>query len=317
MKLNKLFKVFSVVFILSFFVSACGAKHTQTSANEKKETTKLNIGTMPAPDSLPLYVAQKEGYFKAEGLDVKLTSFKSPKDRDAAIASGQLNAAVSDVVALASYVNGDLGWKSATALTGYFGIVTSDPAVTDVALLKGKTVATQPRQTPTFYLDQQLKAHGLTSSDVKIKEVAAIPVRLQLVEQHKADATILPDPFLSMAKASGAKVIAQSDPTKYQTTILAVDKELGKDQKVRAKFIRAYNKAVQTIDQHDASDYQEILVKDLGFPEAIAKNYQLPKYTAARPVATQMLKEAFNYAKSEGILHETKDPAKYQLKVVD
>ena len=61
----------------------------------------------------------------------------------------------------------------------------------------------------------------------------------------------------------------------------------------------------------------EIAFKDLGFPEAIAKNYQLPKYTAARPVATQMLKEAFNYAKSEGILHETKDPAKYQLKVVD
>lgn len=317
MKLNKLFKVFSVVLVFSIFVSACGTKQTTAKNASKKEPTKLTIGTMPAPDSLPLYVAQKEGYFKAEGLDVKLTGFKSPKDRDAAIASGQLNAAVSDVVALASYVNGDLGWKSATALTGYFGIVTSDPAVTDVALLKGKTIATQPRQTPTFYLDQQLKAHDLTSADVKLEEVAAIPVRLQLVEQRKADATILPDPFLSMAKASGAKVIAQSDPAKYQTTILAVDKKLGQEQQLRAKLMRAYNKAVQTIDQHDASAYQQILVKELGFPEAVAKNYQLPQYTTARPVASKTLKEAFDYAKAGGVLHEAKDPAKYQLKVVD
>ena len=66
---------------------------------------------MPAPDSLPLYVAQKEGYFKDQGLDVKLTNFKSPKERDAAISGDNWIFAVTDVVALASYVNGDLGWK--------------------------------------------------------------------------------------------------------------------------------------------------------------------------------------------------------------
>ena len=84
---------------------------------------------MPAPDSLPLYVAQKEGYFKDQGLDVKLTNFKSPKERDATISGDNWIFAVTDVVALASYVNGDLGWKSATGLTGYFGIVTSDDSV--------------------------------------------------------------------------------------------------------------------------------------------------------------------------------------------
>lgn len=70
-------------------LSACApsedaVKNSSSSAKSDKKVT-LNIGTMPAPDSLPLYVAQKEGYFKDQGLDVKLTNFKSPKERDAAI----------------------------------------------------------------------------------------------------------------------------------------------------------------------------------------------------------------------------------------
>ena len=300
-------------------LSACApsedaVKNSSSSAKSDKKVT-LNIGTMPAPDSLPLYVAQKEGYFKDQGLDVKLTNFKSPNERDAAISGGQLDAAVTDVVALASYVNGDLGWKSATGLTGYFGIVTSDDSVKNVADLRGRSVATLPRQTPTFYLYQQLKQNGLSANDVTIKEVPAIPARLQLVEQKKADATILPDPFLSMAKASGLKEIAKSDPKTYQTTILGVDKKLGDDRATLAKLTTAYNKAVAQINKHKASDYQEILTKDLGFPEVVAKNYTLPHYEKAGRVPAKMLQAAFNYAKEEGILKNDIDASHYQLPV--
>ncbi len=92
-----------------------------------------------------------------------------------------MDADVTDVVALSSYDNGDLGWKSATGLTGYFGNVTSDDSEKNVADLKGKSVATLPRQTPTFYLYQQLKQNGLSASDVTIKEVPPIPALLQIV----------------------------------------------------------------------------------------------------------------------------------------
>lgn len=316
MKHVKLLKVVCV-FMGLLLLSACGHKtsETVTSSSKDEKTVKLTIGTMPAPDSLPLYVAKQEGYFKEEGLDVKLTNFKSPKERDAAIAGGQLNAAVTDVVALASYVNGDLGWRSATSLTGYFGIVTSDPAVKNISDLKGKSVATLPRQTPTFYLDQQLKDNGLSPKDVTIKEVAAIPARLQLVEQKQADVTILPDPFLSMAKQAGLKEIAQSDPAKYKTTILGVDKKLADDKKTLAKLTTAYNKAVNKINANKASAYQTILTKDLGFPEKIAKNYQLPHYEKAGRVPKNELQEAFNYAKENGVLKEHTSAAHYQLPV--
>ncbi|WP_025088084.1 ABC transporter substrate-binding protein [Ligilactobacillus apodemi] len=321
MKLKKMVTLLSVFALVSLTLSACAPKEDSvkksSSTSKSEKTVSLNLGTMPAPDSLPLYVAKEKGYFKEEGLDVKLTSFKSPTERDAAISAGQLNGAVTDVVALASYVNGKLGWKSATALTGYFGIVTSDSSVKTVADLKGKTIATLSRQTPTFYLYQQLKKNGLSADDVTIKEVPSIPVRLQLVAQKQADATILPDPFLSMAKAQGLTEIAKSNPTKYQTTILALDKKTSQNKETVAKLTKAYNKAVAQINKHQASDYQTILTKNLSFPESVAKSYTLPHYTKAQKVAESTLKEAFEYAKSEGVLKENVDPAKYQLSVTD
>lgn len=303
-------------------LSACAPKEADVkpaSSSSKTETTtkvtKFTVGAMPAPDSLPLYVAEKEGFFKAQHLDVKLQSFKSPKDRDAAIAGGQLNAAVTDILAFTTYTNGDLGWKIGTGLTGYFGIVTSNDQVKSVADLKGKTAATTPRQTPTFYLDQQLEAAGLTPEDVTIQDVPPIPVRLQLVEAKKADLTILPDPFLSMAKAKGLRVIKQSDPKTYQSTLLAFDKTLSADPATRTRFYKAYNQAVKAINDHKASDYQDILTKDLGFPEPVAAKFTLPTYTKAKAVPAKMVADAFSYAHKNGTLKTDVDPESFQLSV--
>ncbi|MFD1485877.1 ABC transporter substrate-binding protein [Lacticaseibacillus baoqingensis] len=304
--------------VLGSVLVACAPKESAVQSSGSAAAPKsatIRIGTMAAPDSLPLYVAQQAGYFKKHHLNVKLTAFKSPKERDAAIAGGQLDAAVSDAVALSTYVNGQLGFKSATALTGYFGIVTSADNVKSVADLKGQAIATMPRQTPTFYLDQQLAKAGLKDTDVAIKEVAAIPVRLQLVANKQAAATILPDPFLSMAKAQGLKVIAQSDPAQYQTTLLAVDRALGQNQAVMKRFYQAYDQAVKTINKHHASDYQALLTKQLGFPAKIAAAYQLPHYQAAQAVPTKTLKQAFAYAHQTGILKQAVDASDYQLQV--
>lgn len=305
------------VTLLGSLLVACAPKESAVKSGSQAtpKATTIRIGTMAAPDSLPLYVAQQKGYFKQQHLNVDLTAFKSPKERDAALAGGQLDSAVSDAVALSTYVNGKLGFKSATALTGYFGIVTSDASVKKVADLQGKTVATMPRQTPTFYLDQQLEAAGLADTAVTVKEVAAIPVRLQLVANKQAAATILPDPFLSMAKAQGLRVIAQSDPATYQTTLLAVDRALGKDAATMKRFDYAYNQAVKAINQHQASDYQTILTKQLGFPKNVVANYQLPHYQRAKAVPTKTLTQAFAYAKKTGILKQTVKASDYQLQV--
>jgi len=300
--------------VLALVLVACAPKESavKSSSSTKTATTHLTLGTMPAPDSLPLYVAKQEGLFKTQKLDVDLQNFKSPKDRDTAIAGGQLDGAVSDIIAFTTYVNGKLGWKIGSGLTGYFGIVTNDATVKSVADLKGKSVALLPRQTPQFYLNQELAKADLPATSVIVKEVPQIPVRLQLVEQKQVTATVLPDPFLSMAKAAGLHVLAQSNPKTYQTTIMAFNKKISADASVRARFYKAYNQAVALINRHSAKDYASIL-KQLGYPEnAIAKT-KLPKYTKASPISDKTLGDAFNYAYTQQILKQEVDPESYQL----
>lgn len=288
------------------------AKSSKTTKNATKDVT-LNLGTMSAPESIPLYVAKEKGYFEDQHLNVTLQNFKSPKDRDAAVASGQLDGAVSDVVTLAAYENGQLGWKIATGLNGSFGIVSNQPDIKTVADLRGKTIATMPHQTPTFYLDQELAKVGMSEKDVKITEVTQVPARIQLTLDRKIDAMIVPDPFMAIAKSKGAHVVAQSDPVAYQTTILAVAPKLAKQKAVTKRLLAAYNQAAKKLNAGQASDFEAILTKDIGYPAALVPEVKLVHYTQAHAVKTSVLKAAFAYAKAEGVTTTTLDPASVAL----
>jgi len=313
--MKKSLLVTTLTVALATVLVACAPKESavkSSSSSHDATTTQLTIGTMPAPDSLPLYVAQQEGLFKKQHLNVNLQLFKSPKDRDTAIAGGQLDGAVTDIIAFTSYVNGKLDWRIGSGLTGYFGIVTNDASVKSVKDLAGKSVAVQPRQTPQFYLYQQLQAAGVPAKSVKTAEVAQIPVRLQVVEQKQVTATVLPDPFLSMAKAAGLHVLAQSNPKDYQSTILAFNKQLSGKADVRKRFYTAYNQAVKLINAHKATDYSKLL-EQLGYPAKNIAKTTLPTYTMATPISDKMLGEAFNYAYTQQILKHEVDPESYQL----
>ena len=58
----------------------------------------VKIGTLPTEDSLPLWVAQDRGYFAVEGVPkVEIVEFQSAQERDAAFASGAIDAYMGDL----------------------------------------------------------------------------------------------------------------------------------------------------------------------------------------------------------------------------
>lgn len=109
----------SIISVICFF-SLVGCAPKESNTNNSKETKKveINMGAMPAPDSAPLYVAQRKGYFKDEGIDINLTLFKDALKRDAAVSSGKLDGTVTDLVMYTSYIKGNTGWKLGTSLPG-------------------------------------------------------------------------------------------------------------------------------------------------------------------------------------------------------
>lgn len=300
-------------------VTACAPKENQSKPASPKtaKTVKINVATLPAPDSAPIYVAQEKGYFKDEGLDVKTTLFKDANKRDAAASAGQVDAAVVDLTSFTSYMkNNNKDWKLITQLTGRFGVVLAkNSKIKDVKELKDKKIANIPHNPTDYYMDMLLKENGMKPNDVKTVIVPQIPQRLEMLKSNQVDAAVLPQTFLTMARAQGLKVLTESKPS-FQVTALAARGVLIKDPTVRQKFLKAYNRAVVDLNEHPEV-LTNVLIKDLSMPKpaAEAAPKQFPCYNKAKTVSAKTMTEVLEFAKQQGFFTKKVNPKDYIVPV--
>lgn len=306
----------SIISVICFF-SLVGCAPKESNTNNSKETKKveINMGAMPTPDSAPLYVAQRKGYFKDEGIDINLTLFKDALKRDAAVSSGKLDGTVTDLVMYTSYIKGNTGWKLGTSLTGKFGIVSADKNINDFKELQGKTLGMMSRSVINYYLSENLEKNGLSLSDVTEKNVPDITTRLQMIAQHKIDATVVPEPFLTMAKSKGLNVFGVSDPSKFSATALAFNPSISKNKKLQTKFYKAYNKAVDDLNAGDDKSFRTVLSKDLSLPDSVSKNIEMPKYQKAKPVSEKTFGNVLSFCKNNDIFTKHVNPKNYIINI--
>src|SRR5207302_9954302 len=52
----------------------------------------ITVGAASTTSDAPIYIADRKGFFRAEGLDVKVTNFRSASDMVAPLGAGQLDA---------------------------------------------------------------------------------------------------------------------------------------------------------------------------------------------------------------------------------
>ncbi|WP_304401650.1 ABC transporter substrate-binding protein [Lactobacillus hominis] len=301
--------------------AGCSPKESKSSSTsssaQNSKTTKVTIATMAAPDSAPLYVAADKGYFKKDGLDVKLSLFKDPNKRDAATSAGQADAAVVDFTSFTSYMRSKKpDWKLITQLTGRFGVaIPKNSNVKSVKDLKGKKVANMSRQVTSYYMYKTLKQNDVNPKDVDQVNVPQIPQRLEMIKNNQAAAAVLPQTFLTMAKVQGCKILTQSG-SDFQVTALAAKGKLLSDKDVRSKFLKAYNRAVNELNDHP-DVLTQVMEKDLSLPAPVAKAApkQFPRYNKAKTPSVKTMKQVLKFAKEEGFFTKKVNPADYIVPV--
>lgn len=274
--MKKYFALFMVSAILLSFV-ACSSDRNDTSGS--LET--ISIGVLPDVDSIPLIIADKNGYFKEEGVEVDIQHFKSAPDRDSALQSGNIDGAVSDILA-AAFVN-DGGFKvKITSLTNgtYKLLVNKDKGIKDIQALKGKSIAISTNTIIEYATDKMLEEGGLKPEDVHKVAIPQIPTRLEMLQNGKIDAATLPDPLASVAVKDGAALLNSTDKMGINPGVLlftqdAIDK---KSASIKAMY-GAYDKAVEYLKKEPVSSYADVLINDVGFPEGIEDSISLPAYT--------------------------------------
>jgi NitT/TauT family transport system substrate-binding protein len=269
------------------------------TSGSAEPTSAVRIGTLPTEDSLPLWVADKKGYFAAQGIPrVDIVEFQSAQERDAAFASGAIDGYMGDIIAAANLTAAGKANTIQTVMLGAdpsqgrFGIAEAPAKKGEaasektgsarVAALANVPVGTSSATIQEYVLDGLMAEAGVATSSVKVEEVKKVPVRFQLLMAGKLKAAALPEPFLSLAEQGGAKVIAEDTTAKtnLSQTILAFSNAfLAKPGGAAAAngVLKTWDSAAADINATPDA-YRQLLVEKAKLPKALESTYKVNTY---------------------------------------
>jgi ABC-type nitrate/sulfonate/bicarbonate transport system substrate-binding protein len=272
---------FSMAGVLAAIASGPGLGGS-ASAAEAANTIRYGIDNEQNIDRLPQEIAQHEGFFAREGLNVELVPMRSPfaRTRQSApaapenrptvregMAQGAIDMARQQLVLLINDVMA--GGKSVgVAVTAsdpvYF--LAARPEIRSFADLKGKAVTiTNPHDGITIWTRKLLAQHGLASQDVSLKAIAGSPGRVDCLRSGECAAATLDQPAIFEALDAGFHPLGLTNeiaPQLYQLDIVnPVWAAAHRDLVV--KYIRATSAAMRFI--RDPGNHDEVLKVTMTF----------------------------------------------------
>ena len=180
--------------------------------------TEVNIGFSRLRISLPVFVAEEQGFFEAHGINATLEMYETAQPLMQALVQGQID--VAGYTALPITYNGML--RSEKKL--YFSSVmvedqqhrisyllrpTGSTAINSVADLKGKTVGILPTIAYKAWLEAMLKKEGVDLNSVRIQQIAPT-LQAQTLKSKGVDALFTNDPAATSAIQTGTAELVSS-----------------------------------------------------------------------------------------------------------
>lgn len=248
------------------------------------ETKTINIGVMPDVESIPFIIAEKNGYFEQEGVQVNIVHFKSAKDRDSALQSGQLDGVITDVLAVVFANEGGFDLKIVARNEGNVQLLAGkDSALQSIADIKGKSIGLSTNTIMDYTADKMLEAGKLSPDQVEKVAIPQLPTRLEMLQNSKIDAAILPQPLCDLAVQNGARVLASTDELRNKAGAIAfTGTSLEKNLSDIKAVMRGYNAGAAYIQEQPLEDYVDYLIEEQGFPAEVKDSIKLPQYTNAQ-----------------------------------
>ena len=267
MKCKKL--VATLTLIPTLILAGCS-----TSSNAPEETLSLKIGVMPAVDTAPIYLAEEKGYFDELGLDLTIELFNNAGDRQTALQTYAIDGAMTDLLAVATNINGGFDLKATTLTDGVFPVLVR-AGYEETPEIK---VAMMEVSVSNFLIDEWL-GDDYTIEKVFIND---IPARLEMIKSGQVDMGLFPEPMASNGAANGAleKRIYTPEDGICPNVMAFTDKALTEKEEAIARFHEGYNKAAQDL-MENPDEARTLLIEKLNLNPAIQDDIILPTYSLA------------------------------------
>jgi ABC-type nitrate/sulfonate/bicarbonate transport system substrate-binding protein len=224
---------------------------------------------------LPAWVAQKQGFFKAAGLDVTMTVYDGSDQiyKDLRANAQQVAVASTENVIADAYNGGVFRLVAGNSQRPPHFII-AQPEIKTLANLKGKLMGVvSMHEGTTFFVPDIAKKAGLSPGDIRVEAVGGSPTRMRLLKERKIDAGMQPYPLSYEADAQGFSnlgPVADIVPD-YQFSAVIVDEDWARaNEAVLVGYLRALRAGTAYMFAHP-DEAAEIGASELHTTVALAR----------------------------------------------
>ena len=286
--------------------SGCSSASGGAAPRLALEKTNIVVGAFPAIDTAGLYIAEMDGLFAAQGLNVTIVPARNPPPSTQDLINGQI-AEKYDITAgdYVTYIENEtmLG-------TAYLRIIAEasflQPNV-EALLVKGtssfrslgqlrnRTISVNaPGEIGTLLVDSLLVEHGIQPDQVKLNSYVPFPAVAKMLTSNAVSASFAAEPFVSLEEENaGVQEFAdldQGSTVDFPIEGYAVTEDWAQKYPNTLKaFVRALSEG-QEIADTNRSAVQKAIERYLGISAVTAASISLPSFpTGVDPVRLQRL----------------------------
>src|SRR3954451_17587818 len=275
-------------------VAACGGGDSGGGGggggNASKPTT-LKVGVIPIADVAPLYVGIKQGFFKAENLNIQPQLAEGGATITAQTVSGDLQVGFSNATSLVIAASKKLPVQ--IVASGVHGAGSEDKAwdavlskkgtpIKDPKDLEGKTVSVNNlNNVGPLTINNAMEKAGADYKKVKYVEVP-FPDANAALDTGRIDAAWVVEPFVSPRAAQGAQEVLQAFAQAARDVTVAtyfVTKQYAAQNKdVVDRFVRPINKSLAYAQSHP-DVVRQVVPTYTKIPKDVAAKMRLPQWS--------------------------------------
>jgi len=249
--------------------SSSGAPAAQETL-DPADPVSITVGTLAAGDYAPLYLAEQEGYFDDEGLDVTIETIAGGAVGVTQVVSGELDFTAGTWTNILLAVSQGLELQvvregSSAGKEGVNALIALDGSGIESAEdLRGETVSVNTLGSATeLQIRDCLASEGLEPGDYDLVEVP-FPDTPAAVSQGRVAAGFVPEPFITIGSSQGLSpilypAVCNEDQSNSTVVNWSTSRQFAEQNpQVVEAFVRAMDKATElAID--DPSSVSSIL----------------------------------------------------------
>ena len=270
-------------------LAVAGCSGTSGGASGGLEKTNIVVDAFGAIDSAGLFIAQQDGLFKAQGLNVTINLTTKSQDAIDGQLAGKYDITSADYV---TYVDNVLLKKAPLRIVAESSflqpnvltlLVKPGSGVRSVTQLRHGTVSVNaPNDIGTVLIDSVLTENGIPLNTVRFNNNVIFPNVGMALHKGVVDAAFAPEPFVSLNEfQGGAQELADLDEggaKNFPIQGVAVTQKWAQDNpKTLAAFEHAYAQGQQIADT-DRAAVESALEKFLQMPPLAAALISLPNF---------------------------------------